>query len=87
MALIDCPECRHRISDQAPACPQCGHPLQAESAPVVRTRAQSGPAKLAGFALIVAGVLLGIAGGHAGVSVFLVVAGFIAFIAGRLGDS
>lgn len=28
MALIHCPECNNQISDQAPACPQCGYPLQ-----------------------------------------------------------
>lgn len=26
MALIYCPECRHKISDRARACPSCGHP-------------------------------------------------------------
>ncbi len=29
MALIKCPECNTDISDQALACPNCGHPLQA----------------------------------------------------------
>ena len=29
MALIRCPECRKKVSDQAPACPQCGAPLDA----------------------------------------------------------
>lgn len=24
MALIDCPDCNHRVSDMAPTCPQCG---------------------------------------------------------------
>ena len=27
MALIHCPECGKEISDRAPACPQCGYPL------------------------------------------------------------
>lgn len=27
MPLIPCPECRREVSDQAIACPQCGHPL------------------------------------------------------------
>lgn len=26
MPLIDCPVCGHEISDEAEACPQCGHP-------------------------------------------------------------
>lgn len=28
MALTRCPECEREISDQAAACPHCGHPLQ-----------------------------------------------------------
>lgn len=27
MALIECPECKRRVSDQAQACPSCGMPL------------------------------------------------------------
>lgn len=27
MALINCPECSHRISDQSAACPNCGLPI------------------------------------------------------------
>ena len=33
MALIDCPECRHKISERASACPQCGYPLKEEKLP------------------------------------------------------
>ena len=28
MALINCPECGHQISDKAISCPQCGYPLK-----------------------------------------------------------
>lgn len=28
MALIECPECRGKVSDKAPACIHCGYPLQ-----------------------------------------------------------
>lgn len=28
MALIECPECRHAVSEQAEACPNCGHPVR-----------------------------------------------------------
>lgn len=28
MALIQCPECKHQVSDQAKACPNCGFGLQ-----------------------------------------------------------
>jgi len=27
MALINCPECGKRISNQAESCPNCGHPI------------------------------------------------------------
>lgn len=27
MALTSCPECGHRVSDKAFACPSCGYPL------------------------------------------------------------
>ena len=27
MALLNCPECKERVSDQAEACPHCGFPL------------------------------------------------------------
>ncbi|GKT22776.1 hypothetical protein [Acidovorax sp. SUPP3334] len=27
MALVQCPECTRQISDQALACPGCGHPM------------------------------------------------------------
>lgn len=30
MPLIDCPECGRAISTEAEACPQCGHPNQAD---------------------------------------------------------
>ncbi|WP_254509402.1 hypothetical protein [Anatilimnocola floriformis] len=31
MPLIACPECQRQVSDQAPACPQCGFPLVVRS--------------------------------------------------------
>lgn len=33
MALINCGECQARISDQAVACPKCGHPRETGTAP------------------------------------------------------
>jgi DNA-directed RNA polymerase subunit RPC12/RpoP len=30
MSLMDCPECGHRVSDKAYACPSCGYPLAAQ---------------------------------------------------------
>jgi hypothetical protein len=34
MALITCPDCLRQISDQAPACPQCGRPNRDHARPV-----------------------------------------------------
>ena len=33
MPLINCPECDHRVSDQANACPSCGFPLKETGKP------------------------------------------------------
>ena len=27
MALINCPECSSQVSEKAPSCPNCGHPI------------------------------------------------------------
>ena len=28
MAMIDCPECAQQVSEHAPTCPTCGHPIR-----------------------------------------------------------
>jgi len=33
MALIQCPECRKTLSDQAEKCPDCGYPIKPLSKP------------------------------------------------------
>ena len=33
MALIQCPECKGEVSDQASSCPHCGYPLQKSTTP------------------------------------------------------
>lgn len=33
MSLISCPECQQQVSDQAPACQQCGYPLHIQGNP------------------------------------------------------
>lgn len=33
MALIECPECKHTISDRAVSCPSCGLPLSPSASP------------------------------------------------------
>ena len=32
MSLIECPDCKKQVSDQAPACPHCGRPIAATPA-------------------------------------------------------
>jgi len=29
---MNCPECRHQVSEKAATCPGCGHPLKPEEA-------------------------------------------------------
>lgn len=41
MALIRCPECKKKVSDQAPTCPHCGGPLDAAS--LMRADKRLGP--------------------------------------------
>lgn len=75
MALIDCPECKRSISDQAPACPQCGFPMKAGANP--RLLSEKNIGQVAGVAGIwlaapwVARTLF---------AVVLVIAGTLAFI-------
>ena len=33
MSLINCPECKKQVSDQAPACPNCGAPIASSLKP------------------------------------------------------
>lgn len=49
MALINCPECSKDISDQATACPNCGHPMVIQTQNKdIRKRAFGKPSKPAG---------------------------------------
>lgn len=33
MSLVNCPDCSRQVSDSAPACPGCGRPMHAATAP------------------------------------------------------
>jgi hypothetical protein len=62
MALVQCSECGHNVSDKASACPNCGAPVQG---PVARLpREAGGDATRVGgtSALGIAAVILGIGG-------------------------
>ncbi len=41
--LIECPECKRQVSDQAERCPHCGHPLKSLKAPMVTAKVQRAP--------------------------------------------
>ena len=66
MALTNCPDCSHQISDQAHACPKCGHPItSAKNVYVTNVRKGKGK-KLIGGILIIVALLM--AAGSAGKS-------------------
>ena len=39
--LIECPECKRQVSDQAEACPHCGHPIRPAVGEVARAAPKS----------------------------------------------
>jgi len=57
MAMISCPECNGRISDQADACPSCGMPLKRERQTYV-SNPKIGKLKIViGFILVTLGII------------------------------
>lgn len=91
MALISCPECSHRVSDQARACPACGFPLAGRAEPAQagkgsrrRSRRSRGfGVPLAAIALGVVGAACSLAAGNqimAGVGLAAVLMGIIRLI-------
>ena len=56
MALIECPDCSKKVSDSAPACPNCGRPIasarEAQAAGVALTTIQETSKKLKAHQLI-----------------------------------
>ncbi len=92
MALINCPECGCEISDKAASCPHCGVPIAAEAPAskasgrepdgVSRSTRSGGSWEAIGFLVIVAAILIGIAGnGEAGMVLGFI--GFVVFLIGR----
>jgi len=56
MPLTTCPDCEHSVSDQAPACPQCGRPMTAQT---TERTSKSLKAQLLVFVLVLCSGLLG----------------------------
>jgi hypothetical protein len=48
MAMVECEECRHPVSDEAKACPGCGAPMPRKRIPL---RSAAGACIVAGFIL------------------------------------
>ena len=44
MPLIECPDCKKQVSDQAPACPNCGCPISSVMASDIQTIEATGKA-------------------------------------------
>jgi hypothetical protein len=84
MALINCPDCGHQVSDSATACPSCARPITA--APdhiqtIERTSRRYRNGMGVGFLIAVLGAWLGIEIGAEGLSGFLAFVGFGIFVA------
>jgi hypothetical protein len=59
MALLICADCGNDVSDQAPACPNCGRPAPVDDIPTVDIPERSGgPGEPALLLMISGGVLL-----------------------------
>lgn len=95
MALIECPDCRTSVSDQATACVKCGRPLAAiatEPAPTVAVGTTTIQAtgkewkalELGGVVLVLVGTG-SCAAGKTDASALCWLFGLLAYIGGRFG--
>lgn len=76
MALIKCPECKKKVSDQVANCPHCGYPIP----PVTEKEPESEtPKKWNKKTLLIAGI--------AAAAVLLVIIGIIVFVSMRKNDT
>jgi hypothetical protein len=58
MAMILCPECESRVSDRAPACPQCGCPFEQSARTTEATGKEWKALKLLGWVALLAALIL-----------------------------
>lgn len=93
MALVQCPSCAHGVSDQARACPQCGHPFAAEQRPrtIEQTSKRFKAQQLVGVALVVIGFIVLIGGssanngaGAVGIGTPILGVGVLVYLAARM---
>lgn len=59
MALMQCPECKHQISDQAVACPNCGAPVKGPATASVpsKEKKKTSPATWVALLFVIAGIV------------------------------
>ncbi len=91
MALIKCQECDKEISDQAEACPGCGHPIKpVKSEPPTVTvegiKKSHAGLKAIGFIAIVIGLIWTMSGSGKTIGPALLLGGFVVFIIARFMD-
>jgi uncharacterized protein YecT (DUF1311 family) len=84
MALVGCPECGHKVSSKAKACPNCGYDLYANNPATEILNISNGLFKFFGFILIVIGLLLCFTFIGVWFGIPLIILGFTSFIFPRL---
>ena len=84
MALVNCPECTHKVSSKAKTCPNCGYDLYANNPATEILNISNGLFKFFGFILIVIGLLLCFTFIGAWFGIPLIILGFTSFIFPRL---
>ena len=59
MALVQCSECEHKISDQAVACPNCGAPVRGPTtaSPPSKEKKKTSPATWVALLLVIGGIV------------------------------
>lgn len=82
MPLVRCPDCRHDVSDNAPACPQCGRPIAAIT--VEQTGKTYKALQAVGVILFFLGLLIWI-GGSTGWGVSILIIGTVLYVRSRVG--
>lgn len=89
MALINCPDCGREVSSNAPACPSCGAPIQAQT--IEATAKKWKGLQLLGALLVILGIGPCVAGTDSGndatvgVGVALLLIGLVLFLGARFG--
>jgi hypothetical protein len=91
MALIHCPECQKEISDQASACPHCGHPMKRPTTIEATGKKWKATQLLSALLVIVGFIIFGIiitgepGGAPPALGLLLVFVGLIGYVARKIG--